>query len=200
MRCIQLESPISHCLKKCYNPFMSQSPYTHRLYAKRKLMDLVASRDHSEKELRSKLREAFRRNLQYRKRLATKRGQEFTEDTPENQAEIAVAIDEAIEFARKHSWLGNPEDLAQKMAGMLHRKNKGIAYINNYLQGKGLPPVTTDREIELEKALALVKNKYSDFSELPFAEKRKEQARVARFLASRGFDPEIVRKVIYEKL
>lgn len=179
---------------------MSQSPYTHRLYAKRKLMDLVASRDHSEKELRSKLREAFRRNIQYRKRLATKRGQEFNEDTPENQAEIAVAIDEAIEFARNHAWLGKPEDLAEKMAGMLHRKNKGIVYINNYLQEKGLPPVTTDREIELEKALALVKNKYSDFSELPFQEKRKEQARVARFLASRGFDPEIVRKVIYEKL
>lgn len=163
-------------------------------------MDLVASRDHSEKELRTKLKNTFRRNLLYRKRLAQKRGQEFTEDTPENQKEIAAAIDEAIEFARDHQWLGDPADLAQKMAGMLHRKNKGISYINNYLQGKGLPPVTSDREIELEKALALVKNKYSDFSELSFEEKRKEQARVARFLAARGFDSEIVRKVIYEKL
>ena len=174
--------------------------YTHKSYAKRKVMDLVATRDHSEKELRTKLRTYFRRNILYRKRLAQKHGKEYTEDTPENQAEITEAIDLAIEFARDHKWLGDPEVLAGKMAGMLHRKNKGISYINNYLKGKGLPPITGDRDLELEKALALVKNKFSDFSKLPFGEKRKEQARVARFLASRGFDSEIVRKVIYEKL
>lgn len=163
-------------------------------------MDLVALRDHSEKELRTKLREYFRRNLQYRKRLAKKQNREFTEDTEENQRGIQEAIELAIEFAKDQKWLGNPEDLADKMARILHRKNKGISYINNYLKEKGLPPVLGDRDLELEKALALVKNRYSDFSELSFEEKRKEQARVARFLASRGFDSEIVRKVIYEKL
>jgi regulatory protein len=86
------------------------------------------------------------------------------------------------------------------MANLLHRRNKGIRYINNYLQGKGLPEVNSDRDLELEKALALVKNKVSILSELSFAEKQKEQARIGRFLISRGFDSETVRKVIYEKL
>lgn len=178
----------------------TSTTYSHKLYAKKKVMDLVALRDHSEKELRTKLRTYFKRNLLYRKKLALQQGREFTEDTEENQTEIAAAIEGAIEFAKDNRWLGEPEILSEKMAKILHRKNKGISYINNYLKEKGLPPITSDRDLELEKALALVKNKYSDFSELSFEEKRKEQARVARFLAARGFDSEIVRKVIYEKL
>lgn len=177
-----------------------QTAYSHKNYAKKKVMDLVSMRDHSEKELRTKLKEYFRRNIQYRKRLAKKQNKEYTEDTPENQAEIQAAIDGAIEFAKNNKWLGDPEVLSGKMAGILHRKNKGISYINNKLKEKGLPPVTSDRDLELEKALALVKNKYSDFAALSYAEKRKEQARVARFLAARGFDSETVRKVIYEEL
>lgn len=113
---------------------------------------------------------------------------------------MAEAIDNAIDFARAHSWLGEAEDLAERMAQSLHRKNKGIHYINNYLQEKGLPQIPNDSDLELEKALALVKNKYSGLSRLPLEERRKEQGRVARFLASRGFDSETVRKVIYEKL
>jgi len=157
-------------------------------------------RDHSELELRKKLKEAFRRNLMYRKRLAQKDGREFTEDTEENRQEIAEAIEGAIEFARTQNWLGDENILADKMAGILHRKNKGITYINNKLKEKGLPPVSTDRDLELEKALSLVKNKFSGFSALSYQDKRKEQARVARFLAARGFDPDTVRKVIYEEL
>lgn len=157
-------------------------------------------RDHSELELRKKLKEYFRRNLQYRKRQAQKDQREFTEDTEENRQEILEAIEGAIQFARDQKWLGDEEVLADKMAKILHRKNKGIGYINNKLKEKGLPPVTTDRDLELEKALTLVKNKFSGFEALSFQEKRKEQARVARFLASRGFDSDIVRKVIYEEL
>lgn len=177
------------------------TPYSHKLYAKKKIMDLLAQRDHSEKELRTKLREYFKRNLQYRKRLAQKKGLDFTEDTDEaNLQEIAEAIDEAIEFVKCHNWLGDAESLAEKVAHSLHRKNKGVFYINNYLKEKGLPPIHTNHDLELEKALALVKNKYSDFSELSRDDQKKQQARVARFLTSRGFDAEIVRKVIYEKL
>lgn len=178
----------------------TSTPYSHKSYAKRKVMDLVAMRDHSELELRKKLKEYFRRNLQFRKRAAQKDGREFTEDTEENRQEIAEAIEAAIQFAHDNKWLGDETVLAGKMAGILHRKNKGIAYINNKLKEKGLPAVTTDRDLELEKALTLVKNKFSGFEALSFQDKRKEQARVARFLAARGFDPDTVRKVIYEEL
>jgi regulatory protein len=187
----------------CYNPGMSQStqpPYSHRLYAKKKVRDLVALRDHSENELRSKLHTYFKRNFQYRQRLAKKQGNDLTEEFTSQQQEITDAIEEAIAFAKSHNWICSPEDLAEKMAHMLHRKRKGIGYINNYLEEKGLPPIPNDLDLELEKALALVKNKYSDFSALSSEEKKKEQARVARYLASRGFDSETVRKVIYEKL
>jgi regulatory protein len=178
----------------------AQTPYTHESYAKRKVMDLVACRDHSEKELRTKLRTYFKRNFEYQQKLAKKEGHDLTGEFASQQQEIADAIDGAIEFARTHNWICKPEDLSEKMAKMLHRKNKGISYINNYLKEKGLPAVSNDGHLELEKALALVKNKYSDFSELTSEEKKKEQGRVARFLTSRGFDSETVRKVIYEKL
>ncbi|MFS4458491.1 regulatory protein RecX [Bdellovibrio sp. HCB2-146] len=144
-----------------------------RNLAKRKVMDLLSRRDHSEQELRIKLRDKFSE----------------VEDSDN-------VIDEAIEFAKDSKWLGDPQELSYRMADMLHRRNKGIIYINNYLREKGLPAVETDRALELEKALTIVKNKYDENYEFS----REEQARVGRLLASRGFDSETVRKVLYEKL
>ncbi|HWU42761.1 MAG TPA: regulatory protein RecX [Bdellovibrio sp.] len=144
-----------------------------RVAAKRKVMDLMARRDHSEKELRKKLRDKF----------------SDADDSEE-------AIEEAITFAKDNKWLGDPVDLAHRLADMLHRRNKGIHYINNYLREKGLPSVESDRALELEKALAIVKNKYDEDYDFT----REEKARVGRLLASRGFDSETVRKVLYEKL
>lgn len=154
---------------------MSQdkNPLKSRQAAKKKVMDLLARRDHSEKELRKKLREKFSEN----------------EDSDD-------VIDEAIDFAKDNKWLGDPTDLAFKMADVLHRKNKGIHYINNYLREKGLPSVQADRDMELEKALSIVKNKYDE----NYKFSREDKAKVGRLLASRGFDSETVRKVIYEKL
>lgn len=150
-----------------------KDPKKTKTLAKKKVMDLLARRDHSEKELRKKLKERF-----------------------SDDEDGLEAIDEAIEFAKDNRWLGEPIDLAHKMADLLHRRHKGIHYINNYLREKGLPNVDVDRELELEKALTIVKNKYDedyDFS-------REDKARIGRLLASRGFDSETVRKVIYEKL
>lgn len=154
---------------------MSQekNPLKTRQAAKKKVMDLLARRDHSEKELRTKLRDRF-----------------------SDEEGLGDIVNEAIEFAKDNNWLGNPEDLASRMADMLHRRNKGIHYINNYLREKGLPSVETDRDLELEKALSIVKNKYDEDYEFS----REEKAKVGRFLAARGFDSETVRKVIYEKL
>lgn len=140
-----------------------------KVKAKRKVMDLLARRDHSVKELKKKLKE-----------------KNFAEDD----------IAEAIEFAQENRWLGNENTMAERMAASLHRKGKGIHYINHTLKEKGLPQVSPDREIELEKALRLVKNKYSDLENLS----REEKAKIGRFLQARGFDSETVRKVIYEKL
>ena len=150
-----------------------KKPVNIKNAAKRKVMDLLARRDHSEKELRTKLKEKF------------------------DEADDGMdAVEEAIAFARDNNWLGDPTTLAYKMADMLHRRNKGIVYINQYLRQKGLPDVDVDKDLELEKALSIVKNKYDE----DYKFSREDKARVGRMLASRGFDSETVRKVIYEKL
>lgn len=158
-----------------------------KIKARKRMMDMIALRDHSEKELRTKLREKFR-----------------------DQEDSDEAIDAAIDYAKEHQWLGDPAKLADRMAEMLHRRRKGIEYINNYLSEKGLPTVSTDYDLELEKALHLVKNKFleqgeelkGEATEAESAKKfeQADKARIARFLAARGFDSETVRKVVYEKL
>lgn len=141
---------------------------------RKKMMDLLARREHSEHELREKLEAHFCQN----------------EDGDEKASE---AIDAALQHARLKNWLPDPQELAMEVAEQLRRKGKGAAYINQYLEQKGLPFVSSSDENELEKAQELVKTKYRDISD----EKTKHQA--ARFLASRGFDEEIVRKVVYEE-
>jgi regulatory protein len=130
------------------------------------MMDLLSRRNHSERELRRKLKE-----------------KDFTTE------EIQVALEKAQEL----KWLENPDKLAVQFADQLHRKNKGIHFINSTLAEKGLPPIERDEALELDKARKLVKTKYSDFSSYS----RSELAKVGRFLTSRGFDLSIVRKVIF---
>ncbi|MBO9666749.1 MAG: RecX family transcriptional regulator [Bdellovibrio sp.] len=136
-------------------------------------MEMIARRDHSEHELRTKLQASFA-----------------------DEEEGSEAIEEAMAYAKDKNWVGDPSALANRLADMLHRRNKGIYYINNYLKEKGLPSVESDRDFELEKAMAIVKNKYDE----DYKFSKEDKARVGRLLASRGFDTETVRKVIYEKL
>ncbi len=128
-------------------------------------MDLLSRREHSEKELRQKLRK-----------------REFSDDE----------IQTALEKAKEGRWLGAPHEIAERFAEQLHRKNKGIHFINATLAEKGLPSVTRDESLELEKAKSLVKTKYAGFNDYT----RDEKAKVARFLTSRGFDSSTIRKVL----
>jgi regulatory protein len=143
--------------------------------ARNKMMNLLARRDHSEAEIKKKLKG------------------EFSAD------EIAVAI----QYGRDHGWLPNSEEgeqrLANQFASHLHRRKKGILYINKALQTKGLPEIQSDSSMELEKALELVKNKYKIHEGMSREEKQKLKGKVGRLLLSRGFEMSIVRKVIYEK-
>lgn len=133
------------------------------------ILNLIAVRDHSEHELRQKL------HLR-----------EFTDEE----------IEAALEKARHQNWMADPSSLAKRWSEQLHSKNKGLDFINASLSEKGLPSVARDEALELEKAMKLVKNKYSDLSRLS----QEEKAKAARFLASRGFDSSTVRKVIcYEE-
>jgi regulatory protein len=164
---------------------MTKSKVTPR----NKMMDYLARREHSEKELREKLSELF------------------TEGE----------VDEAIQYGKRHHWIPSNEsdllELAEKTADSLHRKKKGILFINSFLQEKGLPEVQADLQLELEKALELVKNKYKEtvaqnlarrfirrsLEELPLLQ-QKQAEKVARFLSSRGFEPDTVSQVLNEMI
>lgn len=136
------------------------------------MMDYLATRDHSERELRRKLRKNF--------------------ENPE--------IDKAIQFAKDNKWLPKTEAeimaLSERTAATLSRKKKGIQYINSYLQELGLPEVRPDSEQELAKAQQLVKNKFRFNPEMNREEKLKWQGKLARFLQSRGFTHSTIREVI----
>ncbi len=96
-------------------------------------MDYLAFRDHSEKELRSKL------------------ARDYSQED----------IDAAISYVISHGWLKPPEELAEKVAGQLDRKLKSHLYISQYLRQKGLPDVPKDAENEKEKAGTLLMGKFS---------------------------------------
>ncbi len=133
------------------------------------MMDILAHRNHSEEELRKKLKGLF----------------------------AAEEIDQAIAFGKAKGWIPDSQErlqsVSEDLAAGLKRKGKGALYINHYLETKGLAPVQVDPAEELEKARELVENKFSDLENMD----RKEKAKVGRFLVSRGFDMEIVRKVVY---
>lgn len=104
-------------------------------------------------------------------------------------------IEEGLVEARERKLLKSDEELAQLWAEILGRKGRSHQYITSYLRKHKLPPVPRDADQELEKARALLKTKFGQFANFP----REEQPKVVRFLQYRGFGPQIIRQVIYEK-
>ena len=111
-------------------------------------MDLLARRNYSERELRTKL---------------AKHADGYS----------SSAIDAAILAAREDKWLLPDAELSEQVAATLARKKKGHRYINQYLKLKGLPPVTHDAETEFEKGRALLEAKLSGTGEKDRAKARR---------------------------
>ncbi len=126
-----------------------------------KAMDYLARRDHSVTELKEKLGRFF----------------EETE------------IDETIEEMKSRGWILPPEELSQKVAKNLHQKSKGIYYINQYLQKKGLPPVDKDPTLEFDKAMEVCRLKLKDPGDIQ---------KLSSLLKNRGFDTETISQVVHE--
>lgn len=114
--------------------------------ASEKAMDYLAIRDHSEKELRTKLHQKGYK--------------------PEE-------IDHAISYCWKYNFLLPPEELAEKITHLLHQKGKGIHYIQRYLSKKGLPFCGFQEDFEVEKALKQIYKKLSWAPPFSFEEKVK---------------------------
>lgn len=140
------------------------------LRATNKIVDYLARRDHSEKELRQKLSKFYSK----------------------------TEIDMALEMAHENSWLRDPQDLSRSVTEQLNRKNKPHAYIQNYLRKKGLPSSEKDTTVEAEKALKLVKRKFA--RQLEEAGKSELKLKIQNFLMSRGFSRDIIFQIFKELL
>lgn len=116
---------------------------TEKKSAREKAMDYLAIRDHSRKELQTKL--------------------EYKEYSREE-------IEAALDSMEQSGWLLSSEKQAEKVAEALHLKKKSHLYILQYLESKGLPPVPRDSERELEKAQNLVESHFSKLSKSPDAD------------------------------
>jgi regulatory protein len=138
--------------------------------ARNVMMDLLSRRDHSEKELRQKLKQ-----------------KEFTSED----------IDKALVYAFECNLIPEPQDLAERFAHFLHRQKKGHLSINQTLKKKGLPPVALDYDLEKEKALQAleIKLRGRELSELD----RDQKGKLGRFLQARGYPLDVIRAVLYSK-
>lgn len=138
--------------------------------AKKKLMDFVARRDHSEKELTQKLTRYCDPDI----------------------------VNQTITWAREQNWLTPPEKLQTQFAAQLSRRGKGIHKINQKLTELGLSGVKADFDDELEKARHLIKSKWSvaDFRGLDFKESQKLCAKITRFLIARGYESSVASSIL----
>ncbi len=138
--------------------------------AKKKLMDFIARRDHSEKELRQKL------SLRC----------------------AAEVVEKTLAWAQAQKWLTPPEKLKTQFAAQLARRGKGILKINQKLKELGLETVKSEQSAELEKAKKLVLAKWStaDFKGLAYKDAQKLKARIMRFLAARGYESNIISLIL----
>lgn len=143
-------------------------------------MDLIAKRDHSEKELQQKLSRV--------KKWDNKKERLYSDE------EIAGVIS----WARDNRWLQEGTYLSERWADTLNKRKKGIKYINAYLNQKGLPAVSKNQEVEVDKALNLLRKKMNTkaFQKAIEGAGKLDQEiklKLTRFLISRGFDQETIR-------
>ena len=132
-----------------------------------KIIDFLSVRDHSEKEIRNKL--------------------------TSKQFE-AEDIDEGIEMAQEQGLIVEPLKLSENVSEQLNRKHKGILYINQYLESKGLPCVHPNWNLEVEKAKELTLKRLN--KNPPYTIEEKQD--IYRYLTNRGYADQTINSVIHD--
>ena len=138
-----------------------------------RLRSLLSVRDHTDFEIRSKLSATF----------------------------SGAELDEALKIARSRGWLQTPEEQSARIAAKLASKNKGIAFINETLESRGLPPLPSayfadssdgDSVSDDARARQLLDSKLARGVSLDYVSKKKYY----RLLASRGFEEDVIQSVL----
>jgi SOS response regulatory protein OraA/RecX len=102
----------------------------------------LAARDHSELELRQKLRRRFEKDI----------------------------VDQALNFALERNWLLEPEKLAVRATEEFSRRKKSHRYIQDQLRRRGLPPTAANDDAELTKMRGLLQRKFGSAIDLAYEE------------------------------
>ncbi len=162
---------------------------------KARALRLLSQREHSRAELAKKLGDYL--SLQARAERASKeqnRGQENSPmDTPvlSQEAQIAAVLDDF----EKRGWLSD----VRFAEALVRRRSEryGVRKIKDELQRAGVASDASAtlldglKHTEFERAKELFERKFGEI-----AQDQKMRARQYRFLVSKGFNPEIVAKVI----
>ena len=135
--------------------------------AKDRAAELLATRDHSEAELRAKLSRYY----------------EYSE------------VEDAIEYVQANNFMLPATELSDRVAATLGAKKKASAYINEYLKAKGLPPVAVSREEEIQKARELLDSKLAHGASLDYEEEKKFYRLLANRGFDEEIIEEVVRQV-----
>ena len=162
---------------------------------KARALRLLSQREHSRTELEKKLSDYLRLQAKAdRARNAQDQDQAQSQaDTPALTPEIQIA--DVLDDFEKRGWLSD----ARFAEALVRRRSEryGVRKIKDELQRAG---VTSDasaalldglKHNEFERAKELFERKFDGI-----AEDQKMRARQYRFLVSKGFNPEIVAKVI----
>lgn len=162
---------------------------------KARALRLLSQREHSRTELEKKLSDYLRLQAKAeRARNAQDRDQENGQaDTPALSPDMQIAA--VLDDFEKRGWLSD----ARFAEALVRRRSEryGVRKIKDELQRAG---VTSDasaalldglKHTEFERAKELFERKFDGI-----AEDQKMRARQYRFLVSKGFNPEIVAKVI----
>lgn len=164
-------------------PADAAEPDGLRQRLKARALGLIARREHSPEEMRRKLRESLRR------RAAAEPGEPGAADAESAEALIDPLID----------WLIRLDLLSEQrfVAGRVQARSgrHGSPRIRQELARHGLAPDAAQwaqlRSEDLAHAQALWQRRYGTVSAEPA-----ERARQMRFLASRGFPLDVVRRVV----
>lgn len=146
------------------------------LKAKNKALNILSKADQSEKKIREKL------------------SSEFEEDT----------IDMVIEFLQKNKFIDD-DLLAQKIVNTSVNLNKcGKNKIKQNLYNKGIAKESIeeaisdiDKDVEFENAMYLAKKR---FERIKNEDKRKIYQKISQHLAYKGFDYDIIKRVLNKLL
>ena len=135
--------------------------------ARNSLANYLARRDHSELELRQKLKRRYAADL----------------------------IEQVITEAQERGWICPPDELALRVAQQLNRKKKGYLYIAKYLKQRGLPPPQADHDTEVDKAIDLIHTLVPEAGTCALTFEQKQKA--YRQLQRRGFEDPIIREALH---